>query len=237
MSAKIEQIVEVIEEIREQRVLNQSRHSITSVRQRAIASISARRQIELQSVNDKFIRKLRPEIKYLRQFDELLERWLVHGSDDLQRILVKHASTQSDRRLVENAFYIPPEPDVPLAQEFGFDPNEAVFREGKEQLKLHLVKERNRHLVDLAKHLWNKRAIGNISCGVCGFSFQQVYGSIGVGFIEVHHKIPISSLAPDTAVKIADLLPVCSNCHRMLHRHKPWLTTDQLHDAIEAQKK
>ncbi len=202
----------------------------------AIEAIATRRGITHQSVNDKFIRKLRPDINSLPEFDKLLEGWLAEGKEDLKLILLRHASGYADRELVQNAFYIAPEADIPLAQEFGFDPNAQDFKEGKEQFRLHLAKERNRYLVSAAKEQWLSTN-SKLQCEACGFSFVDAYGELGGGFIEAHHKNPIETLAPDTIVHIADLAPVCSNCHSMLHRRRPWLTVEQLKGLIQQHRK
>lgn len=56
-------------------------------------------------------------------------------------------------------------------------------------------------------------------CAVCGFDFEKVYGELGKGFIHVHHRIPISSIGKAYTVNYeTDLVPVCPNCHAMLHR-------------------
>lgn len=56
-------------------------------------------------------------------------------------------------------------------------------------------------------------------CGVCGFDFETVYGEIGRSFIEVHHLIPISKIRESYRIDpIRDLIPLCSNCHSMIHR-------------------
>ncbi|WP_335479085.1 HNH endonuclease [Gottfriedia acidiceleris] len=64
------------------------------------------------------------------------------------------------------------------------------------------------------------------TCKVCKFNFEDVYGEHGKDFIEVHHLKPLSTL--DEAVEIDpenDLVPVCSNCHRMLHRKREKVLT------------
>jgi hypothetical protein len=236
MSAKTEQIVEVIEEVKDKFRSLSSTQPVRSLRLKAIKSIAKRRGITWQSVNDKFIRKLRPDISSLPQFDGLLEKWLIDNLDDLKKILLKHARNSKDRQLVENAFYKAPEPDIALAEEFGFDPNEMVFKEGKEKLRLHLIKERNRHLVAIAKKKWLQQSNGKLRCEVCYFSFVETYGSVGGGFIEAHHKVSISTINADTIVRIEDIVPICSNCHSMLHRHKPWLSIEQLKELLVRRK-
>ncbi len=59
-------------------------------------------------------------------------------------------------------------------------------------------------------------------CSICGFDFEDQYGEIGKEFIEVHHIVPISSTDSEHDVDpIKDLIPVCSNCHSILHRRRP----------------
>ena len=61
--------------------------------------------------------------------------------------------------------------------------------------------------------------IQGYKCKVCGFDFEEFYGDIGHGYIEVHHIKPLSEgeQNPDPAT---DLVVVCSNCHKMIHRDK-----------------
>jgi len=59
-------------------------------------------------------------------------------------------------------------------------------------------------------------------CAICGFDFEAQYGEVGKEFIEVHHIVPISSTEGEHDVDpINDLIPVCSNCHSILHRRRP----------------
>ena len=67
------------------------------------------------------------------------------------------------------------------------------------------------------------------SCQVCGMNFGQKYGEIGVGFIHVHHRTPIATIGKEYVVNpIDDLIPVCPNCHAILHRKEPPLTIAEL---------
>jgi len=74
-------------------------------------------------------------------------------------------------------------------------------------------------------------------CAICGFDFGKAYGRIGEGFIHVHHVIPLSKI--DEAYQVdpaSDLVPVCPNCHAMLHRNTDTtLTPNQLRDIIVKQ--
>lgn len=66
-------------------------------------------------------------------------------------------------------------------------------------------------------------------CAVCGLDFEETYGEIGRGFIHVHHLIPISSIGEDYVIDpINHLVPVCPNCHNMLHRKDPPFSPEEL---------
>jgi len=63
------------------------------------------------------------------------------------------------------------------------------------------------------------------TCSVCEFDFEAVYGPLGKGYVHVHHLEELSSIGTSYVVDpIADLRPVCPNCHAMLHRQRPALT-------------
>ena len=71
--------------------------------------------------------------------------------------------------------------------------------------------------------------IRGYSCAVCGFNFVDRYGPVGKDFIHVHHITPVSKLNGETPINpIKDLIPVCPNCHYMLHKRNPPYTVDEL---------
>lgn len=56
-------------------------------------------------------------------------------------------------------------------------------------------------------------------CMVCGFNFGRRYGDRGQGFIEVHHLKPIAGSGKARHISPKrDMVVVCSNCHRMIHK-------------------
>jgi 5-methylcytosine-specific restriction protein A len=77
--------------------------------------------------------------------------------------------------------------------------------------------------------------IHGCTCKVCGFDFRKVYGELGQGYIHVHHVTPVSQLGPNYIVDPSkDLVPVCPNCHAMLHRRNPPLTVDELKKLVSS---
>ena len=70
-------------------------------------------------------------------------------------------------------------------------------------------------------------------CTVCDFDFENRYGERGRGYIHVHHKRPLSSLPSTYRLDPKnDLVPVCPNCHAMLHRREPPLDVEQLRPLL-----
>ncbi|WP_245423172.1 HNH endonuclease [Shewanella frigidimarina] len=70
-------------------------------------------------------------------------------------------------------------------------------------------------------------------CKVCNFNFSLIYGAIGEGFIHVHHLVPLAQVGKQYIVNpIIDLVPVCPNCHAMLHRKTPPFTIKELISII-----
>ncbi len=76
-------------------------------------------------------------------------------------------------------------------------------------------------------------AVHGLDCVVCGFNYGRTYGELGEGFVHVHHLRELSTLPPDYAVDPnEDLVPVCANCHAMLHRRTPALHPDDLRQRL-----
>jgi 5-methylcytosine-specific restriction protein A len=77
-------------------------------------------------------------------------------------------------------------------------------------------------------------AVHGSVCKVCGFDFGKVYGQLGQGYIEVHHRIPVSKMSGNYVVNpVTDLVPLCSNCHSVVHRHDPPVDPEVLANMIK----
>lgn len=70
-------------------------------------------------------------------------------------------------------------------------------------------------------------------CLACGLDFEKKYGPIGKGFIHVHHVIPLANrggeYVPDAS---KDLIPLCPNCHAMIHKLDPPHDLEKLKDLL-----
>ncbi|MBD8489190.1 HNH endonuclease [Echinicola sp. CAU 1574] len=76
------------------------------------------------------------------------------------------------------------------------------------------------------------------SCIVCEFNFEDHYGSYFKDFIHVHHLRPIASIGKEYQLDpVRDLIPVCPNCHAIMHRRNPPYTVHEVKKMIKSKKK
>lgn len=74
-------------------------------------------------------------------------------------------------------------------------------------------------------------------CAVCSVDLAEVYGDIGRGYIHVHHLKMLARAGGERQVDpVADLRPVCPNCHAMLHRRDPPFGIEDLRQRIRPQR-
>jgi hypothetical protein len=107
-----------------------------------------------------------------------------------------------------------------------------TFAEGRRLLRLHRTIERNRALI-AAKKSHVLESLKTLTCEVCCFNFATVYGELGDGYAECHHRTPMAAMEGVRESRIEDLAIVCANCHRMLHR-QPFHTIDELRTVFES---
>jgi 5-methylcytosine-specific restriction protein A len=77
-------------------------------------------------------------------------------------------------------------------------------------------------------------AIHGSRCHGCNTEMSDSYGPVAVGLIEVHHTIPVSAMGADYRVNPAtDLIPLCPNCHAVVHRKHPPLSLEELKATVK----
>lgn len=111
------------------------------------------------------------------------------------------------------------------------DDAEKEYDEGKERMRWHLTRERNRTLVARVKER-RLKSDPLLRCDVCRFSFVEFYGDLGTDFIEAHHRVALAELEMGVKTTEEDLALVCANCHRMLHRGEVTLPVEELRAII-----
>lgn len=98
-----------------------------------------------------------------------------------------------------------------------------TFQEGKSKDVTQTRYERNPEA--------RKRCLSHYghSCKVCTFNFEHHFGEVGKGFIHVHHLNQISEIGREYEIDpIKDLIPVCPNCHSMIHSKRPAFTIEEI---------
>lgn len=97
------------------------------------------------------------------------------------------------------------------------------FQEGKHKEILQTRYERNPQARKTClKH-------HGYSCKICDFNFENFFGEVGKGFIHVHHINPISDIRREYEIDPKnDLIPVCPNCHAIIHTKKPAFTIEEI---------
>lgn len=71
------------------------------------------------------------------------------------------------------------------------------------------------------------------ACVVCSFDFESAYGELGRHYIHVHHLVPLAEIRAEYVVDpVRDLVPVCPNCHAMIHATRPCLGIEQLRNHM-----
>lgn len=104
---------------------------------------------------------------------------------------------------------------------------ESGFREGSKVKKTHVTIERNTRL---RKEFF--RARPTATCDVCTLDTARTYPWTE-RIIDLHHLLPLSSgtRVEANGTTFDDLVPVCPNCHRAIHRfYDVWLDDNKKKD-------
>lgn len=90
-----------------------------------------------------------------------------------------------------------------------------ILNEGQKKLSLSTTYERNAKARKICFDYYGP------TCQICGFDSEKVYGLKFKGKIQVHHKVPLKEIGKSYIVDpIKDLIPVCPNCHMIIHSKK-----------------
>lgn len=99
-----------------------------------------------------------------------------------------------------------------------------LVEEGRVSYRNQRIRKRSRLLTEMARKKFLDTH-GRLHCAGCGFDFEEQYDGRGKGYIEIHHLKPIHEHDVEGEKQIAKialkkLVPLCSNCHRMVHRER-----------------
>ncbi|HEY8960030.1 HNH endonuclease [Chitinophaga sp.] len=160
-------------------------------------------------------------LKGASKLDKILFEEFIDKKVQLRKLAAEITKAVTDPLIKKEIFQI--EEDEQTVQD--------SVEEGSILYKLHKVRERVPAIVKLKKEDTLKKK-GKLLCEVCGFDFYISYGDIGKGFIECHHRTPLSSITASTKTSLNDLALVCSNCHRMLHKDINTLSVEGLRERM-----
>ena len=118
---------------------------------------------------------------------------------------------RSDKEL--ETFVLDPLNNIPMPGSIDAA-SQKVRTEGGKRVFISVKRERDPMLRK------NALAIHGYDCMACGFNFEEYYGEIGKDFIEVHHVVPLANAGETETNPETDLVVLCANCHRMVHRRR-----------------
>lgn len=134
--------------------------------------------------------------------------------------------------------FLVPGPDDPAA-DLALSPAELVtrstFTEGAIRQVTTNRRERSPEARSEAEAHYRALNGGRLLCEGCRIDFGQVYGPRGEGFMHFHHLSRLAEANGAREVSGAeDLVPLCPNCHAMVHRGERMWTMADLKTALGA---
>jgi hypothetical protein len=129
--------------------------------------------------------------------------------------------SQAFHRLIPNPSYAPPAVP-PLLMQFDEGAARELYSEGgRTAVMVNRFERDPRAREECISHHGHH-------CSVCNMSFSERYGGTMKDFIHVHHLVPLSDIGMMYQVDpIADLRPVCPNCHAVIHGDNPPLSIER----------
>jgi len=108
-------------------------------------------------------------------------------------------------------------------REIDRDFKELIIEEGTQTEVSKKHRKRSKLLRDLK--IKELKQQGKLECCACGFDFEKKYDGIGADFILIHHTKPIHTFdiegnKEEVEEALKKVVPVCPNCHSMIHRNR-----------------
>lgn len=100
--------------------------------------------------------------------------------------------------------------------------DERIVTEGELRRRTTEYKTRSRELRNAALETFAVN--GRIDCSTCDFDFAAAYPGVGEGYIQIHHLKPVAFMEGEPLSMrdaLANVRPLCANCHQMVHRRHP----------------
>ena len=166
------------------------------------------------------VRKDTPYQISTHELDRLIGEWLAEDSEALRDYYYRDVRAYDKRSIIEFFKRYTTE-DFALPEEI-VEVDETLHEGARRQIWIDAYErkpEARRKCI----------AYHGATCRVCGFDFAETYGEIGRGLIHVHHLTPLSEVDGTYEVDPRhDLIPVCPNCHAIIHKRKPTFTIEEV---------
>lgn len=135
-------------------------------------------------------------------------RYQLKGLDEIDYKSIRHSAFGSQ---------------IPVAQD------EMAFPEGRMIARTHLHRERDSNLIREAKKLFRQNGDGKLRCEACEWPrHSKLEGSpLADEVIEGHHDVPLAAPEYPGVTKVKDIRLLCPNCHRTIHRIRPWVSVEE----------
>jgi len=114
-----------------------------------------------------------------------------------------------------------------------------VVEEGALERTTTTQRSRSQLLRGIAVREFKRKNDNRLFCVACGFDFSQTYGELGKDFIVIHHEKPVHTMDIEGSRRTLEealkkVIPVCANCHSMIHREKgKMLSVEELKEIIK----
>jgi len=181
-----------------------------------------------------------PQIKRLIHGETLLVVFVRWDTRDKEWLFL--GSPNSIKSYEDNAFIAPEKKSIKFTFRFNYTStgnNDDLGPEGFIQTRLEGKKSTvlvNKYERDPKLRLECIKHHGCV-CNACGFDFEKAYGPLGKDFCHIHHLSPLHTLMSETEINpLTDLIPLCANCHNVIHRVNPPLGIDKLKELIQNQQ-
>lgn len=118
--------------------------------------------------------------------------------------------------------------DYQIAEEIPEENANKLFEGAKRQITVNAY-ERNSKARAKCIEYYRKLNNGKTVCQICDFDFGAFYGEEMEGKIHVHHLKPLYEIGEGYEVDaINDLIPICPNCHLVIHTKEPAYTPEEI---------
>jgi len=118
--------------------------------------------------------------------------------------------------------------DFQIAEEIPEENADKLFEGVKRQITVNAYERNSKARAKCIEH-YRKLNNGKTACQICGFDFGMFYGKEVEGKIHVHHLTPLYEIGEGYEVNaISDLIPICPNCHLVIHSKEPAYTPQEI---------